>query len=204
MLNEGGTLYNPSSRGGFQCFFSVISFYFLFFFTTGFTESHVIIVVWLFLGQHEPISIHLALGTVADQKKQFHLGIAKWMGEVWTQGQLCGPEVHPSVVMSHENCNPGLPAQLAGCFPSWRVSSSWQLLLFVSSRGEACEPCKFQELPRLCKSFTYVALCFIYFPSLRSLLSLQVGLFQFRGNSYITLIAQFILNNVWCYELWRT
>lgn len=63
------------------------------------------------------------IGHSCRPEKQFHLGIAKWMGEVWTQGQLCGPEVHPSMVMSHENCNPGLPAQLAGCSPSWRVSS---------------------------------------------------------------------------------
>ena len=39
-----------------------------------------------------------------------------------------------------------------------------------------------------CKPSTYTPLCFFYFPSLMNLLSLQVGLFQFRGNSYITLI----------------
>lgn len=202
MLIESGTLHNPSSRGGCQCFFSVLSFYF-------FPYRIYWISCNLLLCDFFGFITNQYLFTSHWTQLQTRKTISLWYSLVngWgldSRATVCprGPPQHGDG--SWELQYPGLPAQLAGCSPSWRVSSSWQLLLFVPPWGEACESCKFQELPRLCKSFTYTPLCFFYFPSLMSLLSLQVGLFQFRGNSYITLIARFILNNVWCYELWRT
>lgn len=203
MLNEGGTRHNPSCRGGRQWFFSVVSFCF---FPTGFIESHVIYCCVTFSGETWTIIYlpHIRHNGRPEKTIPPRYSLMSERASFWLKDNL---RLTPAWMMLHETATLELPAWLADCSPSCPVSSSQQLLLLISSWGETCESGKFQELLRFCKLFTCMASCFLYFWSLMNLLSFHGSwgcCFKIRGKSYTALTAQFTLNNVWHYELWRT
>jgi hypothetical protein len=123
------------------------------------------------------------------------VGEGLFTGAWVTQGQLChwGHHSFTVLMVTHEGHSPR-----ASCIARRQLCQLENLLFPVDASaslyhfgGENYESCKFRELPGLCKSFTYLALCFIpqilwvSFPSIGDCLnSEKITIQHFQCNSY--------------------